>query len=265
MSYVDLHLHLLPGVDDGARDLAQSLEHAERMVRDGVREATVTPHVGPIWPLAVAAIAARTAQLQRAIDERGLDLTLHAGAEIHARHAGRLADAELDLVAQGPPGARWILFEVPFEGIDTAFAGACAELRARGFGVVIAHPERAAGLLDGGLRLLEPALGAGAALQVNVCSLLGRHGAEAQRAGEWLLRRGLARVLASDGHPAGRRQTLADGVTAATAAGLSAAQARRLVDANPRLLLRRGLPAGANRPLARRRRPRRAAQPASVS
>lgn len=244
MSYVDLHLHLLPGVDDGATDLDQSLSHARRMVRDGVTEATVTPHLGPIWPLEAADIAEHVDDLQWALDAEGIPLRLHAGAEVHARRAARLDDAELDLVAQGPPGARWILFEVPFAGIDEEFAAACAELRARGFGVVIAHPERAAGLLAGGLRLLRPALSAGAVLQVNVCSLLGRQGPEAQDAAERLLRRGLAYVLASDGHPAGRTHTLAAGLGAAMDAGLTWVQSQRLLRDNPRFLLRHGLPAG---------------------
>ena len=71
MSYVDLHLHLLPGVDDGPPDEAASLVHAERLAREGVHEATVTPHIGhPDYPLDVATIAERTRALQAAIATR---------------------------------------------------------------------------------------------------------------------------------------------------------------------------------------------------
>src|SRR5206468_1900720 len=122
MSYVDLHLHLLPGVDDGARDERESLDHAARMVKAGVREALVTPHVGhPTYPLDVATIPAHTAALQAALDGAGIALCLHAGGEIHPDAAASLGAAELRVLAQGPPGARWVLAEVPFAGVDEAF------------------------------------------------------------------------------------------------------------------------------------------------
>src|SRR4051794_22942170 len=229
MSYVDLHLHLLPGVDDGARDERASLEHAARMAREGVREASVTPHVGhPDFPVAVLEIPARTAALQRALDRAGIPLKLHPGGEIHPSAAPRLTAAEVDVLASGPSGARWVLAEVPFEGIDTDYLAACYTLRAHGVSLVIAHPERAAGILDGGLELLRAELAAGDVLQVNVCSLLGQHGLEAQTAAERLVRSGLAYVLASDGHPGTRSHTLRVGFELALQAGASTVQAWRM-------------------------------------
>ena len=121
MSHVDLHLHLLPGVDDGPPDEAASLVHAERLARAGVHEATVTPHVGhPHFPLDVTTIAERTRALQAAIDAAGLELLLHPGGEIHPDGALSLSATDLELIAHGPRGARWVLFEVPFAGIDGA-------------------------------------------------------------------------------------------------------------------------------------------------
>ena len=201
MYHVDLHLHLLPGVDDGPPDEAASLVHAERLAREGVREATVTPHVGhPDYPLDVVTIAERTRALQAAIDAEGIDLLLHPGGEIHPLGASALAPDDLDLIAHGPRGARWVLFEVPFAGIDAEWLAACRHIREAGFGLLIAHPERAGGFLTGGHELLRPELSAGALLQVNVCSLLGRHGPEAPEGAARLLRDGHAYVLASDGH-----------------------------------------------------------------
>ncbi len=241
MAHIDLHLHLLPGVDDGAPDEAAALEHAARMVADGVREATVTPHVGaPAIPLDPLTIPDRTAALQAALDREGLALRLHPGGEIFP--GTELTRAELDAIAHGPPGARWVLAEVPFDGVDDGFFASLDTIRGRGFSVLIAHPERAAGVLDGGLEPLVAELERGAAFQVNVCSLLGRHGPEAQDAARRLVRAGLAHVLASDGHPGTREHTLAAGTAPAIAAGASPVQARRLTYANPRLLLRDGLP-----------------------
>jgi protein-tyrosine phosphatase len=243
MSHVDLHLHLLPGVDDGPPDEAASLVHAERLAREGVHEATVTPHVGHAeFPLDVSTIAERTRALQAAIDAAGIELLLHPGGEIHPKGASALSPADLDLIAHGPAGARWVLFEVPFAGIDDEWLAACRHIRESGFTLLIAHPERAAGFLTGGHELLRPELAAGALLQVNVCSLLGRHGPEAHEGAVRLVRDGHAYVLASDGHGRHRAHTLGAGPAAARAAGASALRSDQLTDANPRFLLRNGIP-----------------------
>lgn len=243
MSYVDLHLHLLPAVDDGPPDEASALEHSARLVAAGVTEATVTPHVAHArFPLDVTTIAERTAALQAVLDHEGIGLTLHPGGEIHPAGATDLGHAELELVAQGPPGARWVLLEVPFGGISRLFLDACAHVRTHGFGLLIAHPERASGLLSGGLDRLRGELQRGAVLQVSVCSLLGRHGPEALAAAGHLVRSGLAYVLASDGHGGTRSHTLADGIAPGRAAGASSVQAWQLTKANPAFLLRHGVP-----------------------
>ena len=243
MSYVDLHLHLLPGVDDGAKDLEAALRHTRRLAREGVREVLATPHISPSWPLEIASIPARVAALQGAIDAHELGVVVHAGGELHPDRAASLTDEELDGIAVGPTGSRWLLLEAPFGGIGDRFAATCEELRGRGYGLVVAHPERAAGLLhDGGLEILEGQLAAGAVLQVNVCSLLGNHGLEAQEAAAHLLRNGLAFVLASDGHPGTREHTLRLGFVLALRAGASSVQGWRLTQANPRFLLAQGIP-----------------------
>lgn len=243
MSYVDLHLHLLPGVDDGARDEHDALTHARRLAVEGVREVTVTPHISPSWPLEVASIPGRVADLQAAIDKRSLGVRLHAGGEIHPRSAAGLTDDELEILAQGPAGGRWLLLEAPFGGVGDHFVGVCDDLRARGYGLVIAHPERAGQLLDdGGLDLLRGQLQTGAVLQINVCSLLGNHGLSIQETAVHLLRSGLAYVIASDGHPGSRSHTLRLGFELAMRAGASSIQAWRLTQANPRFLLHQGIP-----------------------
>jgi protein-tyrosine phosphatase len=248
MPHVDLHLHLLPGIDDGPADMDASLAHAERMAYDDVREATVTPHVGhPDFPLDVTTIPSRTRELQAALDEADIPLRVRPGGEIHPDGAERLGREQLDVIAHGPEGARWVLLEVPFAGVGPEFVDACRHMRGCGFGLVIAHPERAAGFLASGLALLRPVIASGALLQVNVCSLLGRHGREAQHGATRLVRDGLAYVLASDGHGGTRRHTLAAGPPAAARAGASAVRRRQLTEANPRFLLEHGIPAGPGR------------------
>lgn len=243
MSYVDLHLHLLPGVDDGPVDEEASLAYARRLVRDCVREAVVTPHVGhPAFPLDIGSIAAKTERLQAALDAARIPLLLHPGGELHASAAATIGAAELDRIAQGRAGARWVLLEAPFVGIGDDFIEGCRAIREKGFALVIAHPERSRGFLPGGLRRLEPEIAAGSVLQVNVCSLLGDHGDDARDAARWLIRRRMAYILASDGHGARRTQTLAAGFSLAVSAGVLAHEAWRLTQANPAFLLRHGVP-----------------------
>jgi len=213
------------------------------MAAEGVREAAVTPHIGHSWPLEIESLAGRAADLQREIDARELGVRLHAGGEIHPRRALSLTDEELEILSLGPAGSRWLLLEAPFGGIDEHFADICKELRGRGYGLLIADPERAAGLLDrGGLEVLQAELAAGALLQVNVCSLLGNHGIRVQDAAVHLLRNGLAFVLASDGHPGSREHTLRLGYVLALRTGASSVQGWRLTQANPRFLLAQGIP-----------------------
>lgn len=245
MSYVDLHCHLLPGVDDGAPSLEHAVAHARRLAGEGVRDVAVTPHVNSIWALDVRSIPSRVHELATALAAEGLGgVRLHAGGELAHERAADLGDEELALIAQGPPSARWLLVEAPFAGISTDFVAALDDLRRRGFGALIAHPERAAGLAGDGMEGLRALLASGALLQVNVCSLLGQHGLEVQEQAVRLLRGGLAHVLASDGHPGTREHTLGLGFHLALRAGASSVQGWRLTQDNPRFLLRHGIPSG---------------------
>ena len=243
MSYVDLHLHLLPGVDDGAPDEAEAIAYARRLTAEGVRDVTVTPHVNEYWGLEVHTITERVAALTASLREHGICVRVRPGGELDARFARGLTDAELELIAQGPPGSRWLLVEAPFRGLDDEFAADCAALAERGFAAVLAHPERAAGATEpAGIAALHALLAGGAVAQVNVCSLLGNNGLCVQETAVALLRSGLAYVIASDGHPGTRDHTVALGFVLAQRAGASSVQAWRLTQANPRFLLAHGIP-----------------------
>jgi protein-tyrosine phosphatase len=251
MSYVDLHCHLLPGVDDGAESLADSVRHGRRLAAEGVRDVLVTPHLNRIWSLDPGSIPDRVAEVQRATDAEGLGLRLHTGGELAHTRVAELSGDELDLIASGEREARWVLLETPFDGIGPEFIGAAEELRRRGFGALLAHPERSPDIESGGLERLRLLLVQGALLQVNVCSLLGNHGLAVQESAVRLLRNGLVHVLASDGHPGTREHTLQLGFHLAMRAGASSTQAWRLTQGNPRFLLEHGIPRAPSRaPLA---------------
>jgi protein-tyrosine phosphatase len=161
---------------------------------------------------------------------------------------GRLTHDELESLAQGPRDARWLLLETPFAGITEEFTEAADELRSRGFACVLAHPERALGILGDGCAELHLEACAGSVLQLTAGSLEGRHGIDARRAAFTLLER-FTCVISSDAHGRRRRPALAAGLRAAVTHGVRHDVAHRMVDDGPRALLRDGLV----RPLVRAR------------
>src|SRR5579884_3243329 len=143
MDFVELHFHLLPGVDDGPRTMDESLELARAAVADGTTTVVTTPHVHPYFITNPAEIAGRVGELTQQLRAADIDLEVLPGGELAYEMVGRLGPVELDHIAQGPPGRRWILLEGTLTGLDPDFTVAADRLRSWGFGVVVAHPERA--------------------------------------------------------------------------------------------------------------------------
>jgi protein-tyrosine phosphatase len=237
---VDLHFHILPEVDDGPATLEEALELARLAVRDGTRTVVATPHIRPEYVSDPLEVHERVDALQDALRGAGIVLTVLPGGELDPVMVGSLSHRALDAIAIGPRGARWLLLEAPFSGL-AELQPAAAELRARGFGVVIAHPERAAGVLAGGCRILREQLTFGCVTQISTSSLSGSHGHEAQVSARHLISRHLAHVLASDAHSPRRPPELSGGMDTLLAAGETFATARRLAEINPRELVVAGI------------------------
>jgi protein-tyrosine phosphatase len=240
MDRVELHFHLLPGVDDGPPDVATAMELARAAVRDGTRLVTCTPHAAFVD---VAEIPERVRELRAALREADIDLEVRTGAELAWDDVPVLGAAQLETVAQGPPGGRWLLLEAPLPGTGTldGLQDSAQELRERGFGLLIGHPERSPALV-GAPGAVERLLAAGDRLQVNGSSLTGYHGAGARAAALELVDAGHATVIASDAHrPSDRVPSLSAAVAVLRRHGTPAARAEALVTAAPLALLERGL------------------------
>ena len=240
MNRNDLHMHVLPGVDDGPADLNEALSLASDAVADGTRAAVATPHIRPGYVTDVSELPVRVAELQLALTRERIPLELRVGGELSHGMVERLSQDALETIAQGAPGARWILLEAPFFGFGPAFHDAAGELRERGFGVVIAHPERSARLGED-LASLRHEILYGSALQVNVWSIAGRHGEESRDIALRLVHEGLASVLASDAHADWRRPLLSRAIADLEHAGVDKMTARALAVTGPRRLLEAGL------------------------
>jgi len=220
MERVELHFHLLPGVDDGPPDLSTALELARAAVRDGTRLVTCTPHAAFVD---LAEIPERVRELQAALREAGIDLEVRTGAELSWGDVPGLGGAELETIAQGPPARRWLLLEAPLPG-----TGTLVDLQ---HSALTGAPGAVEGLLDAGDRL-----------QVNGSSLTGYHGAGARAAGLELIAAGGAAVVASDAHlPTARAPSLSPAVAVLRSHDTPAEQAEALVAAAPRALLEHGI------------------------
>ncbi len=249
---MDLHCHLLPGVDDGPDTMQDAVAYAAAAYEAGTTTIVATPHVELVD---VAELPDRVQEVRDALRAEGIDLRVEVGGELKPQSIGDLDGDDLEIIAHGPPGARWLLYEVPFDGVDAGggpgFVAGAQELRDRGYGLLLAHPERSRDILPAGLETLDAELLAGAVVAANVGPLLGRETAERHTAAIEILRRGTVGVIATDAHAPSRPWTLAMGRRAVLDATGDAVLAEGLTAANPAALLRDGIPLSAARAAAR--------------
>jgi protein-tyrosine phosphatase len=238
MGFVELHFHLLPAVDDGPTSFDESLALAAAAVADGTRTVVTTPHVRPEYVTDPTEIPGLVRELSARLLLERIALRVLPGGELAHMMVERLSDAQLEAIAQGPPGRRWVLLEAPFEGLDADFTAAADELRERGFAVLVAHPERAAPT-PATNAVLEHELHAGSALQLTAWSFAGLYGEQVRTTALRLARSGPRVVIASDAHGTARMPAMALGVSSLAAAGDP--DPRRFAEAVPHALLTGGL------------------------
>lgn len=245
MSLTELHFHLLPGVDDGPETMEDAVALARAAAEEGTRTLVATPHVRHDQVRNPFEIAPRVEELRRVLAAEGIALELIGGGELGHEMVAELSDAELHEVAVGPMGGRFVLLEAPFSGAVGEFHCAANQLRARGLGVLVAHPERCPGLMDRGAEGARRELRRGARLQVNAGSLLALHGSDAATGARMLVGAGLVSAIASDAHGRHRPPLLRGGMAAARECGLPKGSAWRLAREGPARLLELGIPTGA--------------------
>ena len=141
---IDLHCHILPGLDDGALDLEDSVAMARQAQQDGIAALCATPHIRADHAVRIEQIATRVHALQEGLAAAGVDVHLLPGGELAQPHADHLSDAELRLITLGGAGV-WLLLEPAAGPLDGRLQELVERLRTRGFQAVIAHPERHAG------------------------------------------------------------------------------------------------------------------------
>ncbi len=211
---IDLHSHILPGIDDGSERDRDSVEMARLAAADGISVVACTPHRGYAYDTTPGQVADGIAALQPQIDAAGIALTLVSGLEIAIDRAIQMDEQELRAATLGGNG-RWLLIEMPFQGWPLELPDLLTALEVRGFSAVIAHPERSQSVQAMPDRMRD-IVGRGAILQLTAASLTGENGPRPLRCAEHLLHVGFAHIIASDMHsPTWRPPGLADGLKAA--------------------------------------------------
>lgn len=198
---IDLHCHLLPGVDDGAETVDEALALAEAAVANGITTSVLTSHLHPGRYANVRSTLEReVASFRGLLAERGIPLDVRVGAEV------RLLPEMIDLLADGEipflgtvDGYRIVLLEFPHNLIPVgsqAFVSKLVDLRIR---PLIAHPERNKAVMQDSEKI-RPFVAMGCWLQVTAGSLAGRFGAPVEETARRLIDHDWVQVLATDAH-----------------------------------------------------------------
>jgi protein-tyrosine phosphatase len=207
---IDLHSHILPGLDDGAQTLADSVELARAAAAGGVRAIAGTPHVRHDYPTTVDEMEEALAAVRTAVADEGIPIEILPGGELALEWVNRLTPDELRRFGLGGNPA-YVLVEMPYLGWPLGLERIFRGLLTNGITPVLAHPERnpeAQTDLDRvGLVARE-----GALIQLTAASLDGRGGRRARAAALKLVEQGVAHLVASDAHGASVRAVGFDGV-----------------------------------------------------
>jgi protein-tyrosine phosphatase len=209
---VDLHSHILAGLDDGARTLEESVQIAQTAAQDGISVMAATPHVRDDFPTAAETMERMVLELEGILREKGIGLRVLGGAEIAIARLHTLSDRDLSLFGLGG-NPRYLLVEFPYFGWPLSLETEIRTLRRRGITPVLAHPERSPEVQLDPARVV-PLVAAGALIQLTAASVDGRLGRRNERTAAALIASGDAHIIASDAHWPGLR-----------AAGLSSAAA----------------------------------------
>jgi protein-tyrosine phosphatase len=230
---IDLHSHILPGLDDGARDLDEAVEIARAAVMDGTRVIAATPHVREDYPTTSSAMQNGVAELRAALARADVDLVVLPGGEISLEQLDRLSLDDLRRFALGG-NPSYLLLETPYFDWPLSFGEIVFHLVAAGITPVIGHPERN-GAVQKDVNVLAPLVRGGALVQLTAASLDGRLGSAPRDCALRLLQAELAHMVVSDAHSPGLREV---GLSRARAALRDETLADWLTEAVPRAMLR---------------------------
>lgn len=194
---IDLHCHVLPGIDDGPETIEGSLAIGRTAQAAGTRTIVATPHVNREYRNDASAIAALTGRVGERFAVEGLRIEVRPGAEIAMTMADSIPAEELRELTLGD--GPWLLIECPFTALATGFDRLLLDLQSQGHRIVLAHPERSP-IFHREPKMLGAFVHSGMLASVTAGSLVGRFGGEVRRFSLRLAQEDMLHNVASDAH-----------------------------------------------------------------
>ena len=229
---IDVHSHILPGLDDGSPDLEESIAMVRLAAETGTTDIVATPHSDLQFTFDPAIVEAKIAELSQAVE--GL-IRIHYGCDFHL-HYENIQDALAHPYKYSIDHNGYVLVEFSELLIVKTSDGVLERMRAAGMTPIITHPERNV-VLQNRIDQLGTWAASGCCLQVTAQSLLGQFGRRAKSFTEELMKRGLVHLVASDGHDLKQRPPRLDEACALVREQYGEATAKRLFTTNPAAVL----------------------------
>ncbi len=195
---VDIHHHLLWGLDDGAKDFETSIAMAKASAADGVTHVVCTPHSNGVFAYEPEANAEKMAELQARLDAEGVKLTIGIGCDFHLSY-DNIVDVKANPLRYSVNGLGYLMVEIPDYGVPRGLTETFYELQLVGLTPILTHPERNPTLQQDEDRLAEWMRG-GLLVQVTGDSVTGRMGKKAEKMAHQLLEKRWVHFLATDAH-----------------------------------------------------------------
>ena len=237
---IDLHCHLLPGIDDGATDISVSIAMAKAFVADGVTVVACTPHILPgVYANSGPQIRTATAALQQTLDEAGIPLRLVTGADNHITptFVAELSSGHLLSLAD----SQYVLVEPPHHVAPPRMEDLFFSLLVAGYVPILTHPERLS-WIESHYPMIQRLVHAGVWMQITAGSLAGAFGRRAKYWSERMLDEGCVHILATDAHDTNRRPPNLGEGRALASKRVGDTEAEHLVETRPRGVLLNDLP-----------------------
>ena len=236
---IDIHAHILPGLDDGAKTIEESLEMCRIAEEDGITQMVATPHVSNgIYTNSAEVIIEEVDKINKVIEKHKINIRIFPGADVHMT-PGIAQQVEDGQILTLNANKKYILLEMPVQIVPPELDLLIFDLQIQGITSIISHPERNQqvqqhpDILSGFMRK-------GVLMQITAMSLTGDFGPGAETCAKKLLVNGLAHIIASDAHSPDKRPPVLSNAIKIAQRIIGEKQAVAMVSAIPKRIINRG-------------------------